>query len=211
MTIRIAQLVLAVKLSCFACGCNGGVGAPVRDATSTAVLTLDSPASKQELDDAAKSLATSATDAARDEALSDATTAKLRALLRQLIADLHAELSRILADLQAQAPKIVRDSVDESLNAQTLSELAAAREELVGAPLRADLDALVDEAAAKIRAKELIAESDAGKLAEKWKMIAAGFSLTAIFLLGAVLFMLHELKAHRADLLKLLKRIPTQG
>lgn len=192
--LRVALVVLALSLL----GCGGAIAASAHDATQSVLATFDAAASKKEIDDVATSAGAAAGTAMRDEALSPETTARLNALAAVLRAELvatrdqvldatlRAELRQmrdaLLVGLDAQVRVIVRAAVDEALSGVTVAELGAMREQMVGAPLRADLDA----ATADLRTQLTTVRADADAEVARYRVL-----MIVVGIAAAVMFVLH--------------------
>lgn len=214
-------LRVLVFLAVLSCGCGSYFTEAGHDAATGAVGGVTSPDATKRLSD----LTAAATKSARDELLGPNTDAELRALLERLDPEIQKLLrdtaatareqlnTLITQELEARVRQLLRSSIDEALDAKTLGEANALREELVGTPLQKDLDALIDAAAPHLSAALAQAvqtslaplQSDLGKIkvdadtaAQKWKPIAIGFAVgTGILLICLVLAVLVIRSHHR--------------
>jgi hypothetical protein len=135
--------------------------------------------------------------AARDEALGPATDIDLQAIVRDTGATTRQQLSAAEDELQGR--------LLDALGPATEARVAALREQLVGAPLRADLDALIDQETPRLAAalQGAIAQSVQASLApvkaeeERWRPIAWAFAIGSAFLLVGLVFAVIVLRSHR--------------
>jgi hypothetical protein len=189
--IRAPALVLGAALA----GCGGAIARDSQIATQSAVSAATDPSSTAALD----SLARSAASAARDELLGAETRARAVVLAKSVGDELRAEIAaeqgqlsaslasavrdevaRLGPELAVQVRLVIREAIDEVLSEPTFVGLDAARERLVGARLRADLDAAVDEAEARLspaRAASAAAAAEVGHWVEALAGALAAFSV----------------------------------
>lgn len=209
--------IAAVLLALSAIGCGGAIAASSRDATQSAVATLDDATSKKQLED----LATATVKAAKDEAFNVDTTARARALAQALAAELRAEVlglkGQLLdASLRSQIRALIRAAIDEALGPVTSKELVALREDVFGAGLGQDIDnarphviAVADGVVADVQAQIAKASADVKTQADveiaKYKSLAEVFAAVGLVLLVAVGLVVHELRVHRRELLAIIK------
>jgi hypothetical protein len=185
-------------------GCAGGLSGVARTAasgaTAGAVAALTAPAATKALDNLAAGAASSAVAAARDTALGDATRKDFVTLSSALRAELLTTRDELLdpAAVSAALAPVVDDL----------------RERALGAPLRADVDALIDEATPRLAAavSTAVAKSlapvraDVATTAEHYKNVALALAGGAALLLLALAFAVWELRRHRRVLAVLLHR-----
>lgn len=142
----------------------------------------------------------SAIAAARDVALGATTDAELQALVGDTAVTTRQQLDAAEHELQAR----LRDSLADALGPATEAHVGALREELVGAPLRADLDVLIAQETPKLAAA--IAQSVQASLAPvraeeaKWRTAAVGIAVGAGCLLVVVVFLAFERRRHHREL-----------
>jgi hypothetical protein len=197
----------AVALLLTACGA-GSVDRPAYNAgdylAAGAVSGLDSAATKKQLDD----LITSSVTSARDTLFDDKTRAWVLGLEITLLSELRQELHMTILQskedvfdgLDAKIRNAVEAAVTGTSTKRSLGAWAGMREELLGAPLRADaklalsdldpqLQDMIKRASANAAAGASgIVEKDVGIIdqnLEKWKWIA----ITLAFAVGILVFM----------------------
>jgi len=192
-----------------------------QQAATGAVAGVTSDDSKTKL----SSLASTAASAARDEALGPNTDAALQKLLADLDTRIQTLLTNmgattqgqlngiITAQLREQIRTLVRQTIDEALGAVTLQEADALREELFGAPLQKNLDALIDSATPHIsqvvqqavQSSVTPLKSEADAEAAKWEPIAIGFAIGAALLVVCLVVLLYALRSHKQVVAMLVK------
>jgi len=189
-------------------GCGGYLTNWGGDVTKGVTNDLTSDAGVAELSTLTKDLVASA----RNEALGTETNKQLQVLLTNAGETANVELIKLFVVLKKQLQLMVRESIDQALGDQTLAEIAVAREQLVGEPLRNDLDLAIDEITPQLdQAVQSVVNASAMALKEqadaevlkvnaeeaKWKSIAVAFVIGSGFLLvglilGLLLFLSHE-------------------
>jgi hypothetical protein len=168
-------------------GCGGFIHDAARSAAEGAVAGVTSTDAAAALTHAGREVVAGA----RDEALGPATKAQLEALVRTLGASLRQQVITLRED--------VLDSADLRW------EIGQLREALVGAPLRADVDAMIDEAAPHLAAAVALAmekalvplREQADAASATWRttaLVVGGASLALLLALGVAIY---ELRAHR--------------
>ena len=134
--------------------------------------------------------------AARDEALGPATNAEIQTIVR----DTGATARRQLADA-------VRDSLADALGSETEARIGVLREQLVGAPLRADIDTLIEQETPRLEAaiQGALTRSLAPMRAEeeRWRPVAVGLGVGASCLFLAVVALAIERRRHVKTIAKL--------
>jgi preprotein translocase subunit SecF len=198
-------------------------------ATQSAVNTLTTPQEQQKLADLTSKVAASSTtaalQAAKAELLSDDTEQKLQKITDVFIADFRQQLTATrdqILDTQLQAEidklrdellgeqtralikQLVRQTLDEALGPATQTELAAMRENLVGAPLRQNLNddiANISPALQKaihdaLQTSVATIKSDAGSEVDKYKGYAIGLGVGAVALVLALAFAWRIIVSH---------------
>jgi hypothetical protein len=215
-TTTLRALLAALLLLC-SVSCASYVKGTSSTATTSAVATLTDDQSKKEFD----ALVTSAVAAARDQGFGPETQARLAAIVRALGEQLKALASALGDQLRAQLLS-TRDAMldqtldkgvvrlrEELLGAETrqllqqlLSEIVASagplREQLVGAPLRDDADALLADIGpridAAVQASLAKIQADANAEIAKYKlMLAASGVVLLIVVVGAI----YVVRSHR--------------
>ncbi len=213
-------LVAAVALTfCvgFCVSCASYVNGTASTAATGAVSAVTDPQSKAELD----ALVTSVVGTARDQALGPETQAKLTALVQALGAQLQALVktfgdqlrAELLSTRDAALDKTLHDQVstlrEELLGAETrrllaqllaeiLADAGPLREQLVGAPLRKDADALLADvgprldAAVQASLSKITAAADAE--VAKYKLLLA---IAGVLLVGVVGAAIYLVRSHR--------------
>lgn len=192
------KTICLLLLSMLACGCGSYFTNAGHDLTAGAMQEATSDTSKHKLTE----LTTSAVRGARDEALGSTTDADLRKLVASLGASLQIQLKVIVAQV-----------LDELLGTNAKNKIAGLREELVGAPLRADLDSLIAEEVPKltlqletsIKAPIAPIVKEVDQEAMKWKPIAIGFGVGGGCLLSCLVVALFIIRSHHKMLVALLK------
>lgn len=172
-------------------------------------------------------LAAQAAGAARNELLGPRTTAAATELVRTVgdaaqievstavdTAGQAAEehLSAILRSEQGELRQTVRLVIDEALSEKTLKEIAALREELAGAPLQADADALAPHLASAITTAlgkvVLPVQAAADAEAARWRPIAVAFAVGCGLLLLCLGFAGWLIRGHQQTIKALAARHP---
>jgi hypothetical protein len=204
-------------------GCSSYYAASGRSAAQGALDDLTGP------DAGARyaAVATEATRAARDELLGPVTRADATALVHAAGQQAQVEVSGVvgaageaaalhLAAITRAESRELRLTIDEALGGATLRDVAALREDLAGAPLRADVDALVDSAAPHLAAAittvlskvvvpvQAAADAEAGK----WRPIAVAFAVGCGLLLLCLGFAGWLIRGHQATIRALAARRP---
>jgi hypothetical protein len=192
-------------------GCASYYTTAGHGAATGAVGALTSDDSKAKLG----GLAVSVVGAMRDEALGPTTASKLDALVTDTGAAMRTEVAGLITPaLQSKLQETVRLTMDEALNGRTLKEVDALREELIGPPLQADVDALIASAAPKlagavtdaVQASLAPLQTDVSKDAATWKPIATWLAIGSVVLLGCLIAAGVVLHGHRRDINVLLAR-----
>jgi hypothetical protein len=182
-------------------GCAGPLTNLGKDVATGITNSITSDAGSTEL----STLTTELVASARNEALGPETKAQIQVLLAGAGDTANAEIQAILAPLKGQLQAIIRGAIDEALDEKTMEEVGALREQIVGAPLRNDLQLAVngltpqiDQAVqSAINASVAPLKATADAEATKWKPIALGFAIGSGFLfigliLGLIMFIIHE-------------------
>lgn len=193
-------------------GCGGYLTNWGTDLSKGVTNELVSDAGAAELSALTKDLVSSA----RNEALGPETNQQIQTLLTNAGKTTDAETEKLLVVFREQLRLSVREAIDEALNEQTLQEVGAVREQVAGAPLRADLELAISGMKPQLdqvvqstidtsimslqKAKDQEAIAVHADLV-KWKPIAIAFVIGSIFLLiglilGIILFIYHE-KSHQ--------------
>ena len=199
-----------IVLSLLAAGCGGAnaIDKPAYNAgdylAAGAVRSLDDPQTKEKIDD----IVSGAVISGRDAVLNDKTRAWVldleTALLLELRKELHGMVLQSKQDvfdgLDAKIRSAVEAAVTGTSTAKSLGAWAGMREELLGAPLRADAKLVLSDLDPQLQDMIKRASANAvlgvqGPLAqdvavvdqnlEKWKWIA----ITLAFAVGILVFM----------------------
>ena len=199
-----------IVLSLLAAGCGGAnaIDKPAYNAgdylAAGAVRSLDDPQTKEKIDD----IVSGAVISGRDAVLNDKTRAWVldleTALLLELRRELHGMVLQSKQDvfdgLDAKIRSAVEAAVTGTSTAKSLGAWAGMREELLGAPLRADAKLVLSDLDPQLQDMIKRASANAvlgvqGPLAqdvavvdqnlEKWKWIA----ITLAFAVGILVFM----------------------
>jgi hypothetical protein len=201
----------AAALALLAAGCGGYYTASAHAAAEGALDDLTSPAANVRY---AQTVATVA-QAARAEFLDPQTSTALTALVKDEGIVLRAEVASTVqtagAAARAELARTLRLTVDEALDETTLQEIAALREELAGAPLRADIDAVIDSATphlatavAQATARAVLpVQSAADAEASKWRPIAVAFAVGCALLCACLGFAGWVLREHQRTIREL--------
>jgi len=211
VALYLAIVTLAVS--------NAGCAPYVHDLSQTSASGYVDGFTSRESTDKLDALAASATAAARNKALGPATKADLQALVTAMGATLREQLVLTRDDLLDKALRVEIAKLRAELLGPETRKLVLAlvdevREGLAGAPLRADVDALLVESTPKIAAlvteavKAALApvKADADAEASKYKTVAIGLGAGGAVMLLALGVSLFELRRHRNLLAALLKR-----
>jgi hypothetical protein len=225
-----------LALSLLSCGCGTLLAGAGQSTATGAVNGITSDASKQKID----SLVTDATKAARDEALGPNTNAQLQTLvsnsdtaLQKLLTDTDARVQAMITNagvnargqldtaisnkVQERLQQTIRLTIDEALGSATLQEADALREELVGAPLQKDVDALIDSAAPHLNqvVQQAVTQAVQSSItpikttadaeAAKWEPIAIGFAVGTALLILCIVILVHVLRSHKQVIDTLMK------
>ncbi len=216
--MRVLVAAVALMLcACFCVSCASYVKGTASTAATTAVSTVTDPQSKKELD----ALVTSVVDTARDQALGPDTQAKLTALVQALGAQLQVLVKTLAAELRAellstrdaaldwtlhdQVGKLREELLGEEtrrllakLLADLLADAGPLREQLVGAPLRQDADALLADVGprldALVQSALSKARADADAEIAKYKLLLAAAGLVLVGVLVVAVFLV---RSHR--------------
>lgn len=187
------HLLLLVLLSL--CACSPSVSKLAQSATNGAVSSVTSPESQVKID----KLLTSAVAAARDEALSPVTSDRLKQIVDLLLADIHKQIVAL-----------VRDAIDEATGPVSEAAIADLREQLVGAPLRKQVDDMIDQAGPHIATAIQLSlqpiKADADAEASKWKMVAIVSGCSGIVLIFALAMTVHVLRTHKKLVQRLMEK-----
>lgn len=197
-------------LSCSPTLTNAG-----RSATTGAVEGVTSDASTKRID----KLAGSVVDTARDEVLGPQTDTDLTRIIATantaIEADLETDVRALTLRLQRELRRTIRTSIDEALNDTTFEEVDDLRDEVTGAPLRENTNALIDSAAPHLATAIQVAlkplqdslqadvqdirslKTDADAEARKWRPIAIGFAVGAALLAAALAFAVTLVRRHK--------------
>jgi hypothetical protein len=172
--VRAAPVLL---LAALLAGCGGYVHDTAKTAAAGAVDAVTAPAAQKALDATAAGAARAASSAAVTAARDVVfSPATTRAAGKMVVA--------LGDDLRPQ--------------------VALLREELAGAPLRADVDKLIDEATPRLAAAVAKAlapiKADADAAASKYEKVAIGLAVAAGVLLLALAFSVWELRRHKRAL-----------
>jgi hypothetical protein len=200
---RVAPLLL-VCLS----GCGGALQSGGDRVAAGAVDAVTAPAAQTRIDETVSS----AVRAARDAALGSETEARARAVVATVDAQVLRDARKLGDEFDLAMVRAARDALSRA-------EVDELREGLVGAPLRSDVDALVDEAAPhlaaalRVAAQPLVADlfrqvqaalqgvqavkADADAEAAKWKRIAAAFAVGSGLLVIALWFAVALVRRHK--------------
>jgi hypothetical protein len=195
----------AVLLACAACVDFSGIG------HRTAAGAVDEVTTDASADRLAE-LAAKVSAAAAAGALGDASDLAVDRLVAAAGESARREIdAMITVRLQAKLRETVRLSLDEALGRATQREVDAIREELVGPPLRADLDALIDAAAphladalqkavsasiTPVEAQVAQAKTEADQEAAKWRPIAIAFACGAGLLIVCLVLAVVLIRGH---------------
>jgi hypothetical protein len=210
MSLSRLLSICALTLSC---GCGSYFTEAGHDLTVGAMQEATSDASKKKLTE----LATSAVQGARNEALGSTTQADIDKLVVSIGDSVRAQLNTLItAQLQAELRQLVVVIVNDLLGANTLHKADELREELVGAPLQKDIDALIAIEVPKITiAIEHSIQTPLAPIvntvdqeAAKWKPIAVGFAVGSGCLLLCLVFALLIIRSHHNTIVKLLRERP---
>ena len=207
-------------------GCAPYVQSVSRSATAGAVDGLTSPEATWKLDGLSAEAAAAGVAGAREEAFGPATMAEVRALVASLGASLREQLvltrdGLLDETLRAEIAKLRLELLGPETRKLVLALAEEVREELLGAPLRADVDALLVDATPKIadlvtkavQAALAPVKADASAEAEKYKTVAIGLGVSALALTAALGATVYLVLSHRKLLAALLERgiAPARG
>ena len=203
----------SVILVCLCTGCAPTLSGWGRATAAGALDEFTGDAGTQAIAATYASAAKAAADSARDELLGSATDAAIAKLISSAGAGARVQVDALLTDmLQKRIRQTVRLSIDEALGGRTRSEVEDLREDLVGPPLRADVDALIDAAAPHLAqalqnaiAGSLVplqtdvatAKAAADAEAATWKPIAIAFAIGAAFLLVGLVLAVLLIRGHQ--------------
>jgi hypothetical protein len=180
-------------------GCGATFSNIGKDTTHGVISVATDEESKKKID----SLLTDAVKSARDEALGATTQKELDAIVTNLKVQIKIAIQEALSD--PATLRSIDQAREELVGAPIRADGDALREELFGAPLQQDLNNLIDGASPhliqaiqgsvatiKIDASGLKTQAD--NEAAKWKPIAIGFAVGSGFLLVSLVvacFLLH--------------------
>jgi hypothetical protein len=176
-----AQFLLLLPLT----GCGAYYTASGHAVAAGALDDLTSPAADAKYAEAATITTRAAAVAARTELLGPETNAASAALVKSIGAAAQTEVSGVIRAAGDSARTQLRLVMDEALGAAALKEIAALREQLVGAPLQNDLNTTIDSAAPHLTAAvsqaltkiTLPVQAAADAEANKWRPIATAFAV----------------------------------
>ena len=199
-----------IILSLLSCGCGSYFSEAGHDLTVAALQEATSTTSKKNLTE----LATSAVQGARNEALGQTTQTDLDKMVASLGDSVRAQLNTLItSELRAELQQLVQTIINELFGANTRGQVAELREELFGAPLQKDLDAIIMSEVPKLTVAiqqsiqapitPIVNEADAA--AAKWKPIAIGFVVGSGCLLCCLIFALLIIRSHNSTIVRLLQ------
>jgi hypothetical protein len=200
----------AAVLAILCAGCGSYYTTSGHAAAQGALDDLTSPDAGARYAAVASEATRAAAVTAREELIGPATRADATALVKAAGGELRVQLNA--------SGKVLRDellrSVHGALGAKTLKDVAALREELAGAPLQADVDALVDSAAPHLAAAITTAlskvvvpvQAAADAEAARWKPIAVAFAIGCGLLLACLGFAGWLIRGHQRTIRALAAR-----
>jgi hypothetical protein len=201
-------LTAVVTLAFASSGCLTEWG---RELSTGAVYGLTTPEATQRIGALASSASTAAGESVREEILGKKTDLAATRLIQTAGNSVDAEL----ASLTPQIRSMVRLSIDEALGKETQAEITALREQILGAPARADVNALLDSASPHVAQvlKDAVsgavapvevdihqANAEASTEAAKWRPIAMAFALGCGLLLVAIVLAVILIRSHQKTL-----------
>jgi hypothetical protein len=203
--VRRLAWALFVLLVLVCQGCANYAQEMGHDAAVSAIAAASEPASRAKLG----GLAASVVGSARDEALGPETSRRIQAMVDALGVDLRAQLiatrDALLDDvlraelrpLGDELEALVRNIVDEALGPDTIARAGRLREEFVGAPLRADVDALGVTMRAQLQTSIAAVRADADADIARYRTVAIWLAVGMGALFVMLGFMGHVLRTHR--------------
>ena len=188
-------------------------------AAAGAVDEITSADTTKRISALAAEAAKSASDSARESLLAEATDLAVA----RIVASAGAATDAQVTLLGAHVRTMLRASIDEALGGKTKAGVAALREQLAGAPLRADVDALIDAAAphlaqavqqavagalVAVQADLAKAKAEGDSEAAKWRPIAIAFAIGAGFLLVGLVLAVFLIRGHQRTIAALVGARP---
>ena len=166
-------------------GCSSYYTTSGHAVAAGALADLTSPAADAKYAEAAAITTRAAAVAARTELLGPETNAASAALVKNMGDAARTEISSIVQAAGDSARTQLRLTMNETLGAATLQEIAALREQLVGAPFQSNLNGAIDSAAPHLAAAvsqalakiTLPVQAAADAEASKWRPIATAFAV----------------------------------